>query len=191
LRAVVAAGYIDGHRQPLAGIDRVVVEAINPKSPGRSVVRAATFLVATVGNGLKLSRIVNNILYGFAPDELREGPIDKRGAGSRILNHHGKVNEEELARLDQYAVDQVSASGESERGLGASQIDAMMKANYQRAKGSRRRVDRLLMQGEWPILLRVMGVPGANGEFLSLREIRTLFVSRSLPTRVLERLKVS
>jgi hypothetical protein len=33
----------------------------------------------------------------------------------------------------------------------------MMDANFARAAGRRRRIDRRLMNGEWPILLQVMG----------------------------------
>jgi hypothetical protein len=45
-----------------------------------------------------------------------------------------------------------------------------------------------LMKGEWPILLRVMGKPSAAGRYLSLTELRTLFVERRLPPRITRRL---
>ena len=51
-----------------------------------------------------------------------------------------------------------------------------------------RLVDRQLMSGEWPPLLEVMGKEGADGRYLSLRELRVLFVERRLPTRMLKRL---
>jgi hypothetical protein len=45
------------------------------------------------------------------------------------------------------------------------------------------------MNGEWPVLLDIMGKDGANGRYLSLREIRVLFEERRLPTRMGKRLR--
>jgi hypothetical protein len=78
--------------------------------------------------------------------------------------------------------------GVVERGLGIDQLRAMMDANFARAAGKRRRIDRALMQGEWPILLRVMGKTSAEGRYLSLTELRALFVERHLPPRITQRL---
>jgi hypothetical protein len=64
----------------------------------------------------------------------------------------------------------------------------MMDANFARAVGKRRRIDRAFMQGEWLILLRVMGKPSSDGSYLSVAELRTLFVDRRLPTRITQRL---
>ena len=44
-----------------------------------------------------------------------------------------------------------------ERGLTNSEITAYMNANFERAAGHRRAIDRKLMEGEWPVLLRIMG----------------------------------
>ena len=54
----------------------------------------------------------------------------------------------------------------------------MMDANFARAAGKRRKIDRRLMEGEWPIL-----------RYLSLTELRTLFVDRCLPARITQRLE--
>jgi hypothetical protein len=43
--------------------------------------------------------------------------------------------------------------------MGIDQLRTMMDANFARAVGRRRRIDRALMQGEWPILVRGMGKP--------------------------------
>jgi hypothetical protein len=60
----------------------------------------------------------------------------------------------------------------------------MMDANFARAAGHRRRLDRRLMNGEWPVLLRVIGKNSGPARYLSLAELRTLFVERRLPDRV-------
>jgi hypothetical protein len=64
----------------------------------------------------------------------------------------------------------------------------MMDANFERAAGRRRSIDRRLMDGEWPILLKVMGKQGKTGRYLSLVEVRDLFVERRLPERMSRRL---
>jgi hypothetical protein len=63
-----------------------------------------------------------------------------------------------------------------------------MDANYERAGDRRRLIDRQLMNGEWPVLLQVMGKQGKDGRYLSLREIKALFVNRRLPSRMTRKL---
>lgn len=84
--------------------------------------------------------------------------------GSPTLDTAGRVDEDELARLDQFAADNVDgSSGAIYRGLGIEQLRAMMDVNFERAAGIRRRIDRRSMEGEWQILLRVMGNESADG----------------------------
>src|SRR5260370_23779059 len=49
-------------------------------------------------------------------------------------------------------------------------------------------MDRQLMNGEWPVLLRVMGKGEGDQRYLSVPEVRTLFVERRLPDRIAARL---
>jgi hypothetical protein len=65
----------------------------------------------------------------------------------------------------------------------------MMNENFTRAAGRRRVIDRFLMDGEWPILLKVMGKSGANGRYLSVEEVRQLALERKLPERMLGKLR--
>jgi hypothetical protein len=64
----------------------------------------------------------------------------------------------------------------------------MMDANFERAAGRRRAIDRKLMDGEWPVLLKVMGKQGQGGRYLSLADVRDLFEKRRLPDRLAARL---
>jgi hypothetical protein len=147
------------------------------------------YLIAMIANGLSPLRLTHNVREGVQLDTLRCGPLYKRGAGSRILDAAGHVDEGELARLDQFAADKVDASsGAVERGLGIEQLRVMMDANFARAAGTRRWIDRRLMEGEWPILLRVMGKASVQGRYLSVAELRTLIVDRRLPQRIIQRL---
>ena len=80
------------------------------------------------------------------------------------------------------------ANGRADPGLTLDDLKRMMDANFAHAKGRRRVIDRRLMDGEWPILLKVMGKQGKRGRYLSVKEVRQLFVDRRLPQRMSRRL---
>ena len=95
-------------------------------------------MVALIANGLSPLRFLRSWWSGAVLDELRNGPLDKRGAGSRILEVDGQVDESEIARLAEFGSDYVDDSGGTERGLNSQQITTYMNANFERAKGHRR-----------------------------------------------------
>ena len=64
-----------------------------------------------------------------------------------------------------------------------------MDANFARGAGRRRTIDRTLMIGEWPVLLKVMGKEGPGGRYLGLQEVIDLFKNRRFPERMNERLR--
>ena len=189
LRALVAGDYLSGHVERLSVIADTVVAASDGAPAEPPLPRAAVCLIATVANGLAPTRLARSVREGAQLDALRGGPLDKRGAGSRILDQAGAIDEGELARLDQFAADKTDAMGNVERGLGTQQLRVMMDTNFARAAGKRRPIDRALMNGEWPVLLRVMGKASTDGRYLSLAELRALFVDRCLPLRINQRLE--
>lgn len=189
LRALVAGDYISGHIEPLSSIADTVVAASDGAPTEPPLPKSPVCLVAMVANGLAPTRLARSVQEGAQLDALRGGPLDKRGAGSGILDQFGDIDEAQLARLNAFAIDCFDASGASERGLGGEQLRAMMDANFARAAGRRRPIDRALMNGEWPVLLRVMGKTSTAGRYLSLAELRTLFVDRRLPPRIRQRLE--
>jgi RoxA-like, cytochrome c-like len=188
LRAAVAEGFIDGHVVPLARLVQTVEAASGKKGLQKCLVGLKTWLVALVANGLGPLRLLRNWWSGAELDALRGGPLDKQGSGSRILSVHAEVNETELARLAGFGKDRPDPNGGSERGLTLPEITAYMNANFERAKGHRRWIDRKLMNGEWPVLLGIMGKGEGEERYLSVAEVRTLFVERRLPDRIVERL---
>ena len=99
------------------------------------------------------------------------------------------MSEAEIERLASFGKACQDPSGGTERGLTASEITAYMNANFERAKGHRRWYDRLLMNGEWPVLLDIMGKGVGEARYLSVAEVRTLFVERRFPDRIVARLK--
>ena len=189
LRAMVASGHIDGHQEPLAHIKDVVAAARGGSALTGQAAGFASSVIALFANGVAPTQLFQNFSDGFAADQLRGGPLDKQGVGSGILDAQGQIDPAQLDRLDTFAVDRVDTAGHAERGLGAEQLKTMMDANFARAVGARRMVDRALMDGEWPVLLQVMGKPSADGPYLSVPELRTLFVKHRLPQRVIARLK--
>ena len=188
LRALVSEGLLDNTLSTVgdatAAIERVACTGEgSPSLPGMAI-----RLIAVLANGVEPGTVLQSAIHGVKLNALRNGPFDKKGAGSRILNSRGVVSEAQLERLKEFASLKHPAHGSGEPGLDAGELQAMMDANYQRAAGHRRLLDRTIMEGEWPILLEVMGKEGKQGRYLSLREIWTLFVQRQLPERMLRRL---
>jgi hypothetical protein len=188
LRAIVAAGFVDGGVVPLSKLSKTIEAASGEKGLQAKRVGLKTYLVALVANGLSPLRLLRSWWSGAQLDALRDGPLDKHGSGSRILDKTAEVNEAELARLAEFGKDRPNPAGGLERGLTAQDITAYMDANFERAKGARRWIDRKLMNGEWPVLLRVMGKGDGEERYLSVAEVRTLFLERRLPDRIVGRL---
>ena len=188
LRALVAEGFVDGHVVPLSKLCTTVEAASGEKGLQKILVGLKTYPVALIANGLSPVRLLRSWWSGAELDALRNGPLDKHGVGSRILDATAEVHESEIARLAEFGKDWPDPSGGTERGLTSSEIKAYMDANFARAKGSRRPIDRLLMNGEWPVLLDIMGKGEGEKRYLSVAEVKTLFVDRRLPDRINERL---
>lgn len=188
LRALVAGGFVGGHVVPLQRLTGTIEAATGEKGLKERLAGLKIYLVALLANGLHLRRLVKSWWSGAVLDELRDGPLDKHGVGSRILSVEGQVNEAEIARLAEFGKDRKDQYGAIERGLTSDEITTYMDANFARAKGSRRSIDRRLMDGEWPVLLRIMGKGDSNNRYLSVAEVRTLFVERRFPERIVARL---
>ena len=189
LRALVDHGLLPDDVVAIKDVTKTIVRVSKTGDGSLALPAMAIRAIALIANGLSPLQIARNAFRGLRLNALRNGPLDKRGAGTRILDHSAEVDPAELNRFDQFASDKVAEDGSVERGLSASEIVRMMDANFERAKGRRRRVDRSLMNGEWPILLRVLGKQGKSGRYLSVADVRRLSVERQLPERMLSRLR--
>jgi hypothetical protein len=189
LRALVAEGFVGGHTVPLGNLSRTIAVASGEKGLQQTRVRLEAYLIALIANGVGPFRLLRSWWSGVQLDALRDGPLDKHGSGSRILNATAHVNEAEISRLAEFGSDQPDGSGGFERGLTLQEITPYMDANFERARPTRRRIDRLLMNGEWPVLLHIMGKGEGEKRYLSVAEVRTLFVERRLPDQIAERLR--
>jgi hypothetical protein len=188
LRALVANGYVGGHVVPLSQIAEMVGLASGETGLAQTDVRIKTRMVAVIANGLGPLRVLKSAISGAVLDELRDGPLDKHGGGSRILDADARVHEDEIARLAGFGKDRKDPDGGIERGLTAEEIDAFMKANLKRDGDNARWYYPILMKGEWPVLLNILGKGEGSERYLSVAEVRTLFVERRLPERITARL---
>ena len=188
LRALVANGYVGGHVVPLSQIAEMVGLASGETGAAQKDVRIKTRFVAAIANGVGPLSVLKNATSGAVLDQLRDGPLDKHGGGSRILDVDAKVHEDEIARLAGFGKDRKDPAGGIERGLTATEIDTYMKANIKRDGDAARWYYPILMKGEWPVLLKILGKGDGEERYLSVDEVRTLFVEKRLPERIVARL---
>ena len=184
LRALVAQGELADGTEPLSRVASTVARVARTGDGHPQLPAAAIYAIALIAHGLLPWQTARTQLQGLRLNGLRDGPLDKHGVGSGILDAQGRVVQDELARLDDFASDCTDREGHRERGLRAEDLVRFMDANAERARDRRRAIDRKLMDGEWPVLLKVMGKGGPQGRYLSLAELRTLFVERRLPARM-------
>lgn len=187
LRGLVGEGFVKGGTVPLGALAQTIGDATG--KTGLSKVKARTEIrgVALIANGLR--HIWKSLWSGAQLNELRNGPLDKHGAGSRILSVEGLVNEDEIARLATFGRDYPDPfGGSTERGLNAGEIKTFMRENLKRAGDDARWYYPLLMKNEWPVLLDIMGKGEGANRYLSVAEIRTLFTMRKFPPRIEQRI---
>ena len=189
LRALVANGYVDGHLVPLSKLCEVIEAASGKQGAEKTKAGIATYLIAVIANGF--GHVPASAMSGAILDELRNGPLDKHGAGSRILDATAHVHEDEIERLATFGKACQDPSGGTERGLTAKEIDTFMAANLKRAGDQARWYYPYMMKGEWPVLLDILGKGEGEARYLSVAEVRTLFVERRLPDRIAARLPKS
>lgn len=184
LRALAADGLLSEQAEPIGKVADVVA-TVAARGEGQPVLpRAVIAGVALVAHGLGPLALMTTRLRGLRLIGLRGGPLDKRGVGSGILDAHGQVDVAQLARLRDFAKPYRSAAGRAEPGLGLPELTRFMDANFERAAGRRRLIDRAMMNAEWPVLLKVMGRSGPQGRHLRLADVETLFTQRRLPTHL-------
>jgi hypothetical protein len=187
LRALVSQGELsDSYEKPIH-VAEVIADVAERGYGSPSLSKPPIAVIAAIANGLWPWQIGKAFLHGTHLSGLRNGPLDKRGAGSRILNFDGVVEKNELDRMASYGSTKIdTATGVAETGLNQAEITKFMDSNFARAVGRRRKIDRSLMNGEFPVLCKVMGKQGKDNErYLSMAEVKTLFEKRSLPSRFL------
>jgi len=188
LRALVANGYVGGHIVPLSKLSETIEFTSGETGLKERIVKLQIWLVAVIANGLGPLRVLKSATSGAVLDELRNGPLDKHGGGSRILDADAKVHEDQIERLASFGKDCNNPAGGVERGLTTKEIKAYMADNLKRDGDAARWYYPILMKGEWPVLLKILGKGEGDDRYLSVAEVRTLFVEKRLPERITARL---
>jgi hypothetical protein len=187
LRGLVGEGFVDGGTVPLNTLSQTIANASGEKGAKKVSARIQVRGVALIANGV--GHILKSIWSGAQLDALRGGPLDKLGAGSRILGVDGKVDEDGITRLAGFGRAYTDPdTGGSEPGLNASEIDTFMRANLTRAGAAARWYYPLLMKFEWPILLKIMGKGEGKDRYLGIADVRTLLNERKFPARIDQRI---
>lgn len=184
LRALVANGYVGGHIVPLGTLTEEIGLAGGKTGMSLMGAKALTYGIAMIANGHPLRSVTS----GAVLDELRNGPLDKHGAGSRILDAEAHVHPDQIDRFASFGQEFPNPDGGTERGLNAKQIETFMADNLKRAGSEARWTYPIMMKGEWPVLLDILGKGEGDARYLSVADVRTLFVDRRLPKRITDRL---
>ncbi|MBR0776352.1 cytochrome C [Bradyrhizobium diazoefficiens] len=187
LRGLVGEGFVDGGTVPLNTLSQTIANASGEKGLKKVLARIQVRGIALIANGL--GHIFKSIWSGAQLDALRGGPLDKHGAGSRILGVDGKVNEDQITRLASFGRDYTDPNGGGiERGLNAAEIDLFMRENLKRAGDAAKWYYPLLMKFEWPVVLKIVGKGEGEDRYLSVTDVRTLFNERKFPARINQRI---
>jgi hypothetical protein len=184
LRALVANGYVGGHTVPLGTLTEDIGLASGKTGMSLMGAKALTYVIAMIAN----SHPLRSMTSGAVLDELRNRLLDKHGAGSRILDAEAHVQPEQIDRFAGFGRDYANPDGGTERGLNAQEIKTFMAENLKRAGDKARWSYPIMMQGEWPVLLDILGKGEGEARYLSVADVRTLFVDRRLPKRITDRL---
>jgi hypothetical protein len=185
LRALVANGYVGGHIVPLGTLTEDIGLASGKAGVKLIGAKVAAYGIAMIANGHPLRSATS----GAVLDELRNGPLDKHGGGSRILSVDGQVDEDQIKRFASFGREYANPDGGTERGLNAQEIKTFMAENLKRDGDKARWTYPIMMQGEWPVLLDILGKGEGANRYLSVAEVRTLFVDRRFPDRIVARLR--
>jgi hypothetical protein len=184
LRALVSDGLLNDSYEPLAQLTSTIQKVARTGDGKPELPSVPIVLIALIANGLGPLQLVRTAMAGVHLSGLRGGPLDKKGVGSGILDQTGSFDQRQLDRMASFGSKKVDADGNAEIGLNLAEITTFMNANFARAEGRRRMIDRRLMDGEFPILLRVIGKQGRDERYLSIAELKTLFAERLLPERM-------
>jgi hypothetical protein len=191
LRALVAEGLLDDNFEPLPHLAKTICRVARTGIGNPSLPYWAIVLIGMIANGLGPVQIAKNLRKGAHLSGLRNGPLDKKGVGTRILDEKGNVDVSQIERMASFGSIKHCADGTSETGLDANEIVQFMDANLARTGGKHRKIDRQLMNGEWPVLLKAIGKDGTNGRYLSIEDVRCLAIHRRLPERMRTELGLS
>ena len=89
LRMLVAQGLLDDRRASMGDATEVIERVAATGEGAPQLPGIAVRLIALLANGLAPPTLLDNGIHGVKLNALRNGPFDKRGAGSRIHDKRG------------------------------------------------------------------------------------------------------
>jgi hypothetical protein len=184
-RALEKAGHI-GENVPLRPFAELVVAAFGADGVAAAQLKAAICAIGAMANGVR--SIPRNVAAGFRPHELRGGPLDKRGGGTRVLSQAGEFDAAEMERFESFGRPYPTSDGSgTEIGWGLAELKRYLDANQSRGGGGF--IERhVLMEGELPKLLQLMGLGEGEERHLLATEVRALYRDQKLPERIERRI---
>jgi hypothetical protein len=193
LRSLVAHGFLNEQKESLTFVPQMLNRIAQSGDSSQTFSPFLLSILVFIANGLSPSALLGNAFgdQGLRINELRNGPLYKHGVSSRIIGLKGEFVQSEFDRLVTYASEKSASDGQKEIGLDIKELSKFMDDNFERAKVNRRRVYRIMMNGEWPPLLKVFGKKDSNGKlYLTIEDLLSLFRDNQLPKRMLNRLSV-
>src|SRR5260370_42110491 len=128
LRGLVAGGFVGGPIVPIPELCNNIEAASGEHGAKEKMVGIETYGVALIANGLNPLRLLKSAMSGAVLDELGNGPLDKHGAGSRILDATANVHEDEIDRLATFGKEGKDPAGGTEPRLAAEGIQNLQAA---------------------------------------------------------------
>lgn len=186
LRALEHGGHI-GERVPIGPFTDLALAAFAATGAAALRLRVALPAVAALANGI--GAVPRDLQEGFRPHELRGASLDKQGGGTRILSQGGAFDEAEFARFEGFAV---PCGDPPEPGWRRAEIERYLDANQARNRAEGRAsgfVERhILMAGELPTLLLLLGSGDGDARYMTAAEVRALYRDQVLPARITARI---
>ncbi len=111
LRSLVAEGLLDDRGATIGDATEVIERVAATGEGAPRLPSLALRVIALLANGLGPAALLENAVDGVRLNKLRNGPFDKQGNGSRILDTRGRVRLAELDRLKDFASTKTTAGG--------------------------------------------------------------------------------
>jgi len=192
LRSLVSHGLLHDDVESISYLSLLAttVASKGDGHPDVTLLSFAAYPIAMVANGWTPGPMLSALTgHGVQINRLRQGPLYKNGSGSRIIDEKGNFVEAEFKRMEGFGSPKTAADGSQEAGIDIGELAKFMDANFERNAAKRRSIDRSLADGEWPVLLKVVGKDGKNGKrYLAFTDLRNLIAERRLPQRMIDRI---
>ena len=187
LRALVANGTVGGHIVPLSKLRDVIEAASGKQGAEKTKAGIATYLIALIANGFahvpRQRRVRGRSLTSCATARSTSTAPDRASSAwmRRCIWTRSTVSRPSATTAK---IHPAAPSVACRRRRSTPSWRQTSSVPGIRRNGP----TRYMMKGEWPVLLDILGKGEGDARYLSVAEVRTLFVDRRLPDRIAARL---